>query len=99
VTLYPSPDARDEELDALLARIQSLAGALPGLTRVEIHPPSGETTDSSRSYTMTFDSDAHMQAYTAHSLYQAIRPELHRLCPRATASVISMRAPTFYTQE
>lgn len=91
VTLYPSPDARDDEVDALLARIEALAGVLPGLDRVEIYPAFGGAADRSRSYTMIFDSEAHMQAYTAHPLYQAIRPELHRLCPRSTVSAISVR--------
>lgn len=74
----------------MLARIQSLAGVVPGLSRVEIHPavsihgqPAG--------YTMYFDTEASMQAYSSHPAYQAIRGDLHRLSPRTTVSSISMR--------
>jgi hypothetical protein len=90
VTLYPAPGVTEQQMDALLARIAALAGALPGLSRVEIDPSSGAA-DQSRSYSMYFDTQAHMQAYTAHPSYQAIRGELHRLCPTSVATAIETR--------
>jgi hypothetical protein len=91
VTLYPRPDVTEQEMDGLLANIQSLTGVLPGLIGVEIHPAVGAP-DRSRSYTLTFDSEAHLQVYNTHPAYQPIRVELHHLCPRASVSSIHIKS-------
>lgn len=83
VLLQPKATTGEEELSALLKRVQALQQAIPGIVAISVGKNrSAYHRGFTHGIIMHFVDEAHLEAHHPHPAHQAAVEEVDRLCER-----------------
>ena len=81
--LQPKPETTEEEMEAVLSKIEALQHKIPGITKIQAGKNRNPNNHGhTYGFIMYFVDDEHFQAYFPHPEHRAIGAELRRLCSR-----------------